>query len=199
MARGIASLIDAVFLMLISATAAAILVYSAAHYGSGLQRQTSRLVMEYYTRQAVRTLAAASVVRPGCDQPDYLLAYMKESLAKNHSLDSATLRDVNSVISKIMAPLTGYYDYAIYLSDDKSIHQIFGICHNCSGKSCSAHFFNSADETNVSSIVNTINSSFYVYSSYAPVRIRYSEGSYGLLVIHFYIWPAGAISGCDKW
>jgi len=137
MERGIASFVDAIFLMLISATAAAILVYSASHYGAGLQRQSSRLVMEYYARQTIRTIAAASVLRPGCDKPDYLLAYMKESLAKNGSLDDTTLNDINTVISKALTPLTGYYDYAIYLTSDTGVNQIFGVCHHCTnGTNC---------------------------------------------------------------
>ena len=108
MERGIASFVDAIFLMLISATAAAILIYSASHYGAGLQRQSSRLVMEFYARQTIRTLAAASITRPGCDKPDYLLAYIKESLSKNGTLTPDVLKEVNKVVAKALTPLSGY-------------------------------------------------------------------------------------------
>ena len=198
MERGIASFVDAVFLMLISATAAAILVYSASHYGAGLQRQSSRLVMEYYARQTIRTIAAASVVRPGCDKPDYLLAYMKESLAKNGSLDNETLKDINTVISKALKPLTGYYDYAIYLSsDDTGVNQIFGVCHDCStGTNCTPKWFDLTDGSTIQPFIKTLFSSLYVYSAYAPVRIRSDTGggvTYGVLLIRFYLWPAGTV------
>ncbi len=200
MERGIASFVDAVFLMLISATAAAILIYSASHYGAGLQRQSSRLVMEFYARQTIRTLAAASITRPGCDKPDYLLAYIKETLSKNGKLGKDTLDDVNKAISKALAPLTGYYDYAIQLEiPGRSVNQVFGVCHACSNSgthspSCSTKFFNEAGDDAASSVVDTISNSLYTYSAYAPVRIRLKDGSYAVLLIRFYLWPAGTIT-----
>ncbi len=193
MERGIASFVDSVFLILISATAASILIYSASHYGAALQRQSMQLVMEYYARQTLRTIAAASVIRAGCDKPDYLLAYIKESLAKNKKLDDTTIRDVNGVVSRALKPLTGYYDYAVYLTvPSEGISQIFGICHSCSGGTCTAQDFdytgNQADNA-----ATVVSQSLYTYSSYAPVRIRLGAGKYAILVMRFYLWPAGYI------
>ena len=195
MERGIASFVDAIFLMLISATAAAILVYSASHYGASLQRQSARLILEYYARQTVRTIAAASVVRPGCDKPDYLLAYLKESLAKKGQLNDQTLEDINTVISKALKPLTGYYDYAIYLTiPDGSVNQIFGVCHECgSGTNCTTKEFNATGDAAGDFVNGPLAQSLYVYSAYAPVRIRLSNGSYSVLIIRFYLWPAGTV------
>jgi len=114
-AKGVATLMDTVFLLLIASVAAAILVSAAANYGKNLRAQAGDLLTEYYVRQIIRVVSTATLNRPGCDTPDYLLAYLKEKVMYNEVADTATLKNLGDVLEDVMKPLGDAYDYAFYL------------------------------------------------------------------------------------
>ncbi len=113
MARGIAAVVDAIFLLLIAVVAAGIVLSAANHYGRNFDVQAHKLLINYYAKQVVRTLVTASVERPG-GLPDYLLAYLKENVEMFKELGPAEER-LKEVIEKAMYPIRDQYDYAVML------------------------------------------------------------------------------------
>ncbi len=110
MARGIASLVDTLFLMLITAGAMAIIFYAAYHYGSSVQGELDRLVAEFYTRQVLKSLSAYTIDRDGV--PDYLLAYMKEDVYNYKDLKGSA-EYLKKFLGDALSLLSDAYDYAL--------------------------------------------------------------------------------------
>ncbi len=192
MERGIASFIDTIFLMLISATAAAILFYSAAHYGTSLGTQTSALILEFYTHQVLRTISAVTVTPAHCTHSDYLLAIMKKDIYNNGDLSKATLDELNAVVSKALAPIHTYYDYGVYVySPSLGKRHLLYCIHNPSANY--APVCGMCKDSNAENASNTISGAFGVHSAYAPLRIRTSGGAYATLYLVVYLWPSGEL------
>ena len=118
MARGIAAVVDAIFLLLIAAIASGIVLSSAAHYGQSFNQQAQKLLLNYYAKEVVRTLVTASVMREG-DVPDYLLAYIKESVEKLGDIASAE-EALRQTVKKAMYPIKDRYDYVVALDSHDS-------------------------------------------------------------------------------
>ncbi len=117
MARGIASLVDTLFLMLITAGAMAIIFYAAYHYGSSVQGELDRLVAEFYTRQVLKSLSAYTIDRDGV--PDYLLAYMKEDVYNYKDLKGSA-EYLKDFLSDALSLLSDAYDYALLFRIESS-------------------------------------------------------------------------------
>lgn len=187
---------DTVFLLLIAGVAAAILFYSAASYGKTLDVQSSALLLDYYARQAVRVISTATIRRPGCDTPDYLLAYLKEKAYYGGLADADTLRTIEDVLGKAMRPLRSAYDYAVAISlgssDDSDVF-LFVWRHdsNQGYKLMSACY-----DTKYPSYRDWLagfKSSVYSYS--VPIRFKIQRGGSDYYVVgrlQIVIWPAGA-------
>lgn len=196
MAKGVATLMDTVFLLLIAGVASAILFYSAASYGKTLEQQSSTLLLDYYARQAVRAISNATIHRPGCDTPDYLLAYLKEKAYFGGLADSDTLSTLEAVLADVMLPLRSAHDYAVAIlvgsSDDSNVF-LFAWYHEYSGgsfarkESCYA-----LTHSEYMGWLAGFKSSVYSYS--VPIRFRIKSDSDYYVVgrLQMVIWPAGA-------
>ncbi len=112
MGRGIAAVMDAIFLLLIAAIASGIILSAAASYGKNFQEQSSKLLLNYYAKQVVRTIVTASIEREGV--PDYLLSFIKENVENFKELGAAEEK-MEEVVRKAMGPLSARYDYAVML------------------------------------------------------------------------------------
>ncbi len=113
MGRGIAAVVDAIFLLVIAAIASGIVLSAAANYGKSFQQESQKLLLNYYAKQVVRTLVTASVERePGV--PDYLLAYVKEAVENLNDLGSAEVA-FEETVRKAMEPIAPRFDYAVLL------------------------------------------------------------------------------------
>ena len=189
-------MMDAVFLLLIAGVASAILFYSAAGYGKTLERQTSTLLLDYYARQSVRVVSNATIHRPGCDTPDYLLAYLKDKAYFGGLANKDTLTTLEAVLSDVMLPLRSAYDYAVAISvgssEDSNVF-LFAWYRDPSGGSF---------ERKESCYVLTrseylgwlagFKSSVYSYSVPIRFRIKSDPDYYVVGRLQMIIWPAGA-------
>jgi len=195
-AKGVATLMDTVFLLLISGVASAILFYSAANYGKTLEQQSSALLLDYYARQAVRVMSTATILRPGCDTPDYLLAYLKEKAYFGGLADRDTLETIGGVMSEIMLPLRSAYDYAVAIrvgsSDDSNVY-LFAWYREYTGSGFEEK--NACYVVNQSSYMGWLaefRSPTYSYSVPVRFRMKGDPDYYVVGRLQMIIWPAGA-------
>ncbi len=121
MAKGIATLMDTIFLILLSMVAASILFYAAGSYGKTLIQHSQSLFVDYYVRQAVRTFVTVSDP-PTCGGSswDYALAEIKLAYFNN---DPETIKNVlSNVGGKIMEPLAQSSDYLLALEVGNNVY-----------------------------------------------------------------------------
>ncbi len=195
MAKGVATLMDSIFLFMIAAVAAAILFTAAANYGKSLRIQVQNLLLDYYARQAVRTLSTASIVRPGCTTPDYLLAYIKEKVHYGTLADPSTMMNIGQVLSKIMQPLSNNYDYALVITTGSTADSnayVFVWYHKKSGSSYASEesCYATTYGTYQSWLGGVVKKGVGVESYSVPVRFDVGGGySMGRIIIN--LWPAG--------
>ncbi len=112
MARGIASITDAIFLVVVAAISSAIILSAVSNYGQNFEQYAHRLLNDIYAKQVIRVLTVVPVEREG-GGTDYLLSYMKESFDIRE--DFKPVKDkLKEVISKAMEPATEMdYKYAV--------------------------------------------------------------------------------------
>lgn len=188
---------DTVFLLLISGVASAILFYSAAGYGRTLEQQSSALLLDYYARQAVRVISTATVRRPGCDTPDYLLAYLKEKAYFGGLAEKDTLQTLGTVLGEVMRPLRGAYDYAVAIalgsSDDSNVF-LFAWYHSFvkNGKVTEENACYVLDYGSYMNWLGEFNSFVYSYSVPVRFKIKSNTDYYVVGRLQMVIWPAGA-------
>ncbi len=115
MAKGIAAVFDAVFLLIIASIASGILLSVTYGYGSSFERHAKGVLMNYYAKQVVKALVTASIERDGV--PDYLLSYLKESIEAGR--DMTELENMlKDIVTKAMEPVRDRYDYVVSLKTE---------------------------------------------------------------------------------
>ena len=192
MERGIAEVVDAIFLLLIAAIASAIVLGAASHYGKAFQNQSQTLLMNYYAKQVVRVLVTASVMRGGTT-PDYLLSFMKENVE-----EAKNLRDVqdelNSVITKAMKPIEDRYDYVVAIDASGTSWNYVDVFYKITmgnGTKMGVKEYQGANGINAyQNWLNEINTN--VYSSATTIFMRYGN-AYIPVDIRVIILPKGSI------
>lgn len=193
MAKGVATLMDAVFLLLIAGVASAILFSSAANYGKALERQSSTLIIDYYARQAVRVMSTATIYRPGCDSPDYLLSYLKEKAYFGGLSDDTTLDAIKGVLSKVMRPLRNSHDYAVAISvgndKDSNVYLFVWYRNAPDFERKQGHYV--LTRASYLDWLASFDSSLYSYSVPLRFRIRSDPDYYVVGRLQMVIWPAG--------
>jgi len=193
MAKGVATLMDTVFLLLIAGVAAAILFSAAANYGRNLETQANQLLVDYYTRQVVRVLSTATINRPGCSTPDYLLAYLKEKIYYGTLADQKTLENLQEVLLKAMEPLGDAYDYALVIrtgSASDSDAYIFLWQHTRSG--LEGHCYVATVGAFKQWLTGFRERFIGVYSYTVPIRLKLRDNTYTKGYITIMVWPSGA-------
>ena len=194
MAKGVATLMDTVFLLAISGVAAAILFTAAASYGRNLEAQASQLVTDYYARQVIRVLSTATINRPNCDTPDYLLAYMKEKVYYGELGDKETIAILEDILSKTLQPLGDAYDYAFVIrtgSSDDSKTYIFIWQHRSGSPKVDGSCYVSSVKDFKGWLVDFRNKHIGAYTYTVPLRLRLPDESYARGYMSIILWPSG--------
>lgn len=194
MERGIAEVVDAIFLLLIAAIASAIVLGAASHYGKAFQNQSQTLLMNYYAKQVVRVLVTASVMRGGTT-PDYLLSFMKENVEEAKNLKDVQ-DELNTVISEAMKPIEDRYDYVVAIDASGTSWNYVDVFYKITvGTNNVDRGIKEYQGTNeISAYQNWLNGiNTNVYSSATTIFMRYGS-SYIPVDIRVIILPKGSIS-----
>ncbi len=193
MARGIASLVDTLFLMLIAAGAMAIIFYAAYHYGSSVGDELDRLRVEYYTRQVLKSLSAYTIERAG-GIPDYLLAYMKEDVY-NYGELRGSAKELNKFLKESLSLLSSAYDYAFTLkieSSNTSVYYVLGRVFEKQGNTYKEKTFAcSLTKEKFNDFTQTVLSLPNLVSSYTVFFFKTKDGKYYPAYVTLYLWPSG--------
>ncbi|MDN5358540.1 MAG: hypothetical protein PWP76_383 [Candidatus Diapherotrites archaeon] len=198
MAKGVATFTDVVFLLLIAGVASAILFYSAANYGSNLNKRANELLLDYYARQAVRVISTATIQKDPSCAPDYLLAFLKER-AYYGELDDTTTQDaIAKVLGNAMKPLSTAYDYALVITlgtGDSAEAYIFSWYHDPSSGFRPVENHCKKTMGDFRGWLSGFAGRVPVYSYSVPLRFKLQSGGSDVYVIgrmHMVIWPAGS-------
>lgn len=193
MARGIASLVDTLFLMLIAAGAMAIIFYAAYHYGTSVGGELDKLRVEFYTRQVLKSLSAYTTERSG-GVIDYLLAYMKEDVY-NYGELRGSARELNEFLKKSLSLISSAYDYAFTLKIDaqeSSVYYILGRVFEKQGSTYMERTFACSTTKDIfNSFTQSVLSLPEVLSSYTIFFFKTKEGKYYPAYVTLYLWPSG--------
>lgn len=193
MARGIASLVDTLFLMLIAAGAMAIIFYAAYHYGTSVGGELDKLRVEFYTRQVLKSLSAYTTERSG-GVIDYLLAYMKEDVY-NYGELRGSARELNEFLKKSLSLISSAYDYAFTLKIDaqeSSVYYILGRVFEKQGSTYMERTFACSTTKDIfNSFTQSVLSLPGVLSSYTIFFFKTKEGKYYPAYVTLYLWPSG--------
>ncbi|GEM_PF-2587068 len=194
MAKGIATLMDTIFLILLSMIAASILFYAAGSYGKTLIQHSQSLFVDYYVRQAVRTFVSVSDP-PDCGSSDWDYALAKLKLAYFNG-NGATIENIlSSVGEKIMEPLAQSSDYIMALEVGGKVYYV------CSyfGSSSTTPSTESG-ETTEQELRNwlsalSLHTKLYTYS--VPLYIKGKSGTLAgtLLLV---VAPGGSFGSCPS-
>ena len=195
MARGVAAVVDAIFLLLIAVVAAGIVLSAANHYGRNFDAQAHKLLINYYAKQVVRTLVTASVERPG-NLPDYLLAYIKENVEMFKDLGPAQEK-LKEVIEKAMYPIRNQYDYAVMLDGRgttwDTVYLFYKVTKNGTQKTGTVVY-----REDFSKLDEWINSMGTVYTSSTTIFLRYCPANvscyYIPVNIRVLVFPMGEVN-----
>jgi len=192
-ARGIASLVDTLLLMLIAACSMAIVFYAAHHYGASVGGELDRLRVEFYTRQVLKSLSAYTIERAG-GVPDYLLAYMKEDVY-NYGELRGSAGELSEFLKKSLSLLSSAYDYAFTLRIDApnaSVYYILGrVFEKQGGAYREREFACSTTKQEFDSFTQGVLSLPGVLSSYTIFFFRTREDKYYPAYVTLYLWPSG--------
>ncbi len=174
MARGVAAVFDAIFLLVIAAIASSIVLSASAKYGKNLEIQTHQLLLNYYAKQVIRVIVTASVEREG-GVSDYLLSYLKEALESfKKNLDRQVIGKFETVVQRAMKPLSSRYDYIVLL-DIPSYEYMLAV-YKVGGKKGVEEFCSDGCGHSVKEMKRWMEGLGEVYSSMATIFIRVCSG-----------------------
>lgn len=194
MARGIAAVFDAIFLLVIAAIASSIVLSAAAKYGRNLDVQAHQLLLNYYAKQVIRVIVTSSVEREG-GVPDYLLSYLKEALEtlKGH-LYFQVIEKFSEIVHRAMKPLSTGYDYVVIL-DIPSYNYMLAVYKVGENKG-SEEFCKDVCDHTVEDLKKWLSNKLSeVYTSKATIFIRVCPGGvchYSEAHIRVIIFPKGS-------
>ena len=194
MAKGIATLMDTIFLILLSMIAASILFYAAGSYGKTLIQHSQSLFVDYYVRQAVRTFVSVSDP-PSCGSSnwDYALAELK--LAYFNGDDGKIENVLSRVGGKIMEPLAQSSDYILALEIGSNVYyacSYFGARSTTPSKESGE-----TTEQNLKGWLNTLSLHTTLYTYSVPLYIKgKSETFSGTLLL--VVAPGGSFGSCPS-
>ncbi len=197
MGRGIAAVVDAIFLLLIAAIASGIVLTAAANYGKNFNVQAQKLLLNYYAKQVVRSIVTASIEREA-GVPDYMLSFLKENVETFKDLGKAEEK-LKEVIKKAMYPIKDRYDYVVMLdaigtSWDRA-YVFYRITTNNTGLEEEGNCV--YESSNFDSFQNWVDSiGTELYTSSTTVFLRYCPGScfYVPTDIRVMLFPRNAIN-----
>ncbi len=180
MAKGIAAIMDSLFLIIVALIASGIVYFAAMNYGSGFDFTASQVMTNYYAKQALRVLIMASVERED-GTPDYLFSYLKEYLSvkppEEGILEGEIENKMMEVVKKVMAPMRGVYDFIFMIdASDTTKKSIWSYAVLTSDDGSKAEFYGNYTGSSVNELLGWLNSlDVPLYASESKIYVRICE------------------------